>query len=182
MSVVDSCGAVGTVARSCQLGLQPESRSVKFVHPFHPHVFPQATSSLDAYGEDEIYFGSVPIFFRRVPGSVVSFLPKEWRVDESGASLSTVLARAKLQVRPSLPPPPCAVLPTAIPHTRVTNRVVGLKPCRGATRAASSISRWGPVPYYYSPRSVIPFVRLFIFLTCGRAYSACRCCPRYPRV
>jgi hypothetical protein len=62
------------------------------------HAGLPAQMSVQAFGEDEIYYGSVPIWFQHVDGRAVPFMAAEWRVDPDGHTMSNVVERAKLQV------------------------------------------------------------------------------------
>ncbi len=69
-----------------------------------------------SYGDDEVYYGSVPVSFVKVPGDTVVFKASEWQVDTT--SLPAVLERAKPQVGPR-----CCLAHTSTPWLNLLVRV-----------------------------------------------------------
>lgn len=53
-----------------------------------------ASAVASGFGDDELYFGSVPVHLVGVPGSVVAYQHDQWVPIETEASLAEVLARA----------------------------------------------------------------------------------------
>ncbi len=52
------------------------------------------------FGEDEVYFGSVPVQFKHVPGDAIDFTTLDaWSVDDSETGLRTVISRTQMQVQ-----------------------------------------------------------------------------------
>ena len=52
-----------------------------------------AEDSSKVYGDDEIFYGSVPVHFAQVPGDVQAFVAEHWRVDMTEGALEKTLAR-----------------------------------------------------------------------------------------
>ena len=53
-----------------------------------------ANAEVREFGDDELYFGSVPVHLVGVPGSVVAYQHDQWVPVETEAALAEVLARS----------------------------------------------------------------------------------------
>ena len=51
----------------------------------------------EPYGHDELFFGSIPVYYEAVPGETVVYNHSEWRPLTDAASVELTVSRCQLQ-------------------------------------------------------------------------------------